>query len=65
MQTETTDIEALDRPVWGAENFAPIIGRSVAQTYYLLGRRKLDATQVDRLYVSTPRRLLASLGIST
>jgi hypothetical protein len=65
MQIETANSDDLDRPIWGAENFAPIIGRSVQQTYYLLGRGKLDATQVDRLYVSTPRRLLASLGIST
>jgi hypothetical protein len=65
MQTETAKIDDLDRPIWGAENFAPIIGRTLQQTYYLLGRGKLDATQVDRLYVSTPRRLLNSLGIST
>ncbi len=65
MQIENPEIDALDRPIWGAENFAPIIGRTPQQTYYLLSRGRLDATQVDRLYVSTPRRLLTSLGIST
>jgi hypothetical protein len=54
----------LDRPVWGAENFASIINRSVSQTFNLLERGKLDATKVDRLWTSTPRRLLASLGVS-
>ena len=41
MQTETAKIDDLDRPIWGAENFAPIIGRTLQQTYYLLGRGKL------------------------
>jgi hypothetical protein len=56
--------DCLDKPIWGAQNFAPVIGRSVQKTYYLLDRGLLDATKVGRLHVSTPRRLLNSLGIS-
>ena len=59
MQPQTTANADLDRPVWGAKNFAPIVNRTPSQVFYLLKRQKLDATKVDDLYVSTPRRLLS------
>jgi len=64
MKTEDT-LDPLDRPIWGVPAMSPIISRTDAQTYYLIAKGKLDVTQMDRLYVSTPRRLLNSIGIST
>jgi hypothetical protein len=59
------ELDDLDRPIWGAVNMAPIINRSVGQTHHMIATGKLDVTQKGRLFVSTPRRLLSSLGIST
>jgi hypothetical protein len=57
MSIQTFDND-LDAPLWGAEPMAPVIGKSVPQTHYLLSKGLLDATKVGRLYVSTKRRLL-------
>jgi hypothetical protein len=53
----------LDDPIWGVRNFAPIIKRSERQTFHLIKTKQLDVTRKGALYVSTPRRLLASLGV--
>lgn len=51
----------LDTPIWGAANMAPIIGRSVTQTNYLLRTGKLPAKQIGERWVSTRRRLLEAV----
>jgi hypothetical protein len=52
----------LDLPVWGAEPIGQIIGRDERQTFHLLENALIDATKVGRQWVSTPRRLLKSIG---
>ena len=51
-------IDSLDAPVWGAAAIAEIIGKNETQTNYLLINRRIDATKVGRLWVTTRRRLL-------
>jgi hypothetical protein len=53
----------LDRPVWGAEAIGQVINRTRRETYHLLNSGKLDATKCGAQHVSTPRRLLRSLGM--
>jgi hypothetical protein len=53
----------LDEPIWGAQAIGEVIKRNRRTTFYLLQTGKIDATKVGALYVSTPRRLLASLGV--
>jgi hypothetical protein len=65
-QTATADVSVNlpwhHRPIWKVKNMAPIIGRSVQQTFQLIKKKRLDVTQVDGIYVSTPHRLLKSIG---
>jgi hypothetical protein len=58
---DTTD--DLDAPIWEAKNMAPVIKRTVRQTFHLLQTKQIDATRTGGKYVSTRRRLLASLGV--
>ena len=64
MQDHTKHINAddLDAPIWGAEEMAPVIKRTRRETYHLIKNKQLDVTKKGALYVSTRRRLLASLG---
>ena len=57
-----TEIDLDDVPVWGAEEIAPIINRSVRQTYHYLKMGYLPATKVGPLWTSTPRRLRRAVG---
>jgi hypothetical protein len=50
-----------DCPIWGVKAIASVIKRSVRQTNHMLERGYLDASKKGRLWVSTPRRLLASI----
>jgi len=52
----------LDAPIWGAAAMAPIVRRSVRQVYHLIETGHLDVTHVGARIVSTPRRLLRSIG---
>ena len=56
-------IDPLDRPVWGAEESArsqtAICDRSTI--FWITG--KIDAAKVGRVWTSTPRRILRSLGM--
>ena len=56
-------IDAMDRPVWGAEAIGQVIDRSEQETFYLLGNGLIDASKVGGRWTSTPRRLLKSLAI--
>jgi hypothetical protein len=49
----------IDEPLWGAAAIAPVIGKSLTQTNYLLGRGLIDADKIGRQWVSTRRRLLS------
>jgi hypothetical protein len=53
-----------DAPLWGADEIAPVIRRTVKATYYLLERGAIDATKVNGRWQSTKRRLLAPLASS-
>jgi hypothetical protein len=57
-------IDPLDRPVWGAEDIGKIANRDLRQIYDLLDTGKIDAAKVGRVWTSTPRRILRSLGAS-
>jgi hypothetical protein len=52
----------LDAPLWGAEEIAPVIKRSLRQTYHLLQRGYLPAIKVGPLWTSTRRRLRRAVG---
>ena len=52
----------LDRPVWGAREFAPILRRTERQVHYLLERGLLDASKTGKFWTSTKRRLLGRFG---
>jgi hypothetical protein len=54
-------VEDLDRPVWGAEAIGRSINRTEGQAFHLLNHGLVDADKVGGRWVSTPRRLLASL----
>jgi hypothetical protein len=58
----TTNIDDLDRPIWGARAIANIIEKSVTQTQYLLAQGLLDADKIGKQWASTPRRLLSQFG---
>ena len=60
--TKTDDTD-LDTPLWGAEEMAPVIKRTKRETYHLIKNKQLDVTKKGALYVTTRRRLLASLGV--
>lgn len=53
----------LDVPLWGAEEMAKVLRRSKRETYHLIKTKQIDVTKKGALYVSTPRRLLRSLGV--
>ena len=53
----------LDTPIWGVKFMAPVINRTERDTRHLIKNKRLDVTQKGNLYVSTRRRLLASLGV--
>jgi hypothetical protein len=61
MSTENS--QQMDVPVWGAGAMAPIINRSRRATFHMLETKQLDATKTGKQWVSTPRRLLKSLGV--
>jgi hypothetical protein len=52
-----------DAPLWGAEAMAPVINRTKRQVHHLLETGQLDATKTAKIWVSTPRRLLKSVGV--
>ena len=56
-------ISPLDRPVWGADEIGKIANRDRRQTFYLMITGKIDAAKVGRVWMSTPRRILKSLGV--
>ncbi len=51
-----------DRPIWGATAISKLIDRNRRQTFHLLETGKIDATKVGSLWVTTPRRVMRSLG---
>jgi hypothetical protein len=56
---------ALDQPIWGARRFAEVLKLpgGTPQANYLLMNGRIDASKCGKLWVSTPRRLLRSVGI--
>ncbi|HTM72237.1 MAG TPA: hypothetical protein VL198_03315 [Pseudolabrys sp.] len=54
--------EEFDRPIWGAPAIAKIINKSTDATEHMLIKGQLDASKVGGKWVSTPRRLMASLS---
>jgi hypothetical protein len=54
-------IEDLDRLLWGAAEIAPVINRTVPQTFRMLEQGLLPAKKVRRLWVSTRRHLQSAL----
>jgi hypothetical protein len=52
----------LDRPRWGAPAIAKVINKSTDATEHMLTKGLIDARKVGGRWVSTPRRLLASLS---
>ena len=60
---DTLDVDPLDKPVWGVPAIAEIINRSERATRHLIQRQLIDVTKCGHLYTSTPRRLLAQLGV--
>jgi len=50
-----------DAPIWGAAEIAIAICRPLRPTFHLLERGHLDATKKGGRWVSTRRRLCASL----
>jgi hypothetical protein len=59
LPTSSTD---LDRLLWGARAIGKEIDRTEQQAFRLLELGLVDGTKVNRLWVSTPRRLRRSLG---
>lgn len=53
----------LDTPLWGAEAMAPVINRTERDVYWLIKTGQIDVTKKGARYVTTRRRLLASLGV--
>ena len=50
-------------PLWGAEAMAPVINRTERDVYWLIKTGQIDVTKKGARYVTTRRRLLASLGV--
>jgi hypothetical protein len=57
------DDDDLDAPVWGAENIGKIVKRTERQVFHLARTKKIDVSKCGKLLVSTPRRLLRSIGV--
>jgi hypothetical protein len=55
-------IDDLDKPIWGAANIAPEIGKTITQTNYLLIKGRIDADKIGKLWVTTRRRLRNQFG---
>ena len=51
--------EYLDRPIFGAGPIGRVVNRKPRQAYDDLEKGRLDADKFGKLWVSTPRRLLA------
>jgi hypothetical protein len=51
------ELDDLDKPIYGVENIAPIVGLSRRQTFHALERGYLPGTKFGRKWVSTLRRL--------
>jgi hypothetical protein len=59
----TNELPFLDRPVYGAAAFAEILNRTERQIQHDLEKGRLDAWKWgERLWTSTPRRLLNSVS---
>jgi hypothetical protein len=67
MKSDTTDIDPLDRPIFGAAAIAKEanLPKGEVQAFYMLSRGYIDGTKVGNLWTSTRRRIQKSLGIST
>jgi hypothetical protein len=61
------DTDDLDRVLWGAAQFAPILNRTTRQIHHLLETDRLKGAvqKVGGFYVSTPRKLLKLVGIES
>jgi len=60
VKPEPTDMdEYLDKPVFGAGPISRVVGLTERQTYDGLEKGRLDGDKFGKLWVSTPRRLLA------
>ena len=57
------DLDPLDVPVFGVQAFARVLNRPARKIYADLEAKRFDgfAKKWGRVWVSTPRRLLASL----
>jgi len=55
----TLDIDALDLPVWGVREIAPLIRRSPRQTYELLEKGLVPARKAGKVWMTSRRQLLA------
>ena len=53
----------LDAPLWGAKAMAPVVRKNEREVRHLINTGLIDVTKVGSLYVTTKRRLLASLGV--
>ncbi|HEU4475924.1 MAG TPA: hypothetical protein VFR71_04420 [Methyloceanibacter sp.] len=53
----------LDKPIWGAANIAKVANLDERQTFYKLERKVIAATKCGSVWVSTPRKILKSLGV--
>jgi len=51
-----------DRPVWGAEAIAKLIGLSTRATFHLLENRRLPAKKVGGRWVVLPSTIRRYLG---
>jgi len=58
MSLPTTEIDPLDRPVWGNEGIAHVLNMSPKRCEHLLRGGAIDADKFNGRWVSTPRRLL-------
>jgi hypothetical protein len=63
VQDTTQEQQQLDEPQWGVKSIAAIIHRTERQTHWLLQKKLIDASKVGNQWVSTRRRLRASLGV--
>lgn len=57
----SNDPQNLDTPIWGARAIGAVLNLTERQAWHQLEKRKLDAKKVGKTWVSTPRRLLASI----
>lgn len=57
-----TDNNDLDKPVWGAPEIAQVINKTVDATEHMLAKGLLDASKCGKIWVTSRRRLLASLN---